>query len=77
MEFRIGGKVVMAPIIREPFWADQLILGNFTTEEVSEIVRKIQAGALIEVAVPEAFADSGRALRTPTFPRPPKALNRA
>jgi hypothetical protein len=55
-----------------------VILGNFTTEEVSEMVRKIQAGALIEVAVPEAFAEAGQALRaTPTFPRPPKALNRA
>jgi hypothetical protein len=49
-----------------------VILGNFTTEEVSEMVRKIQAGALIEVAVPEAFAEAGQALRHAHFSSAPQ-----
>ena len=73
MEFRIDGKVVMAPIIREPvLGGSMVILGNFTTEEVSEMVRKIQAGALIEVAVPEAFAEAGQALRHAHFSSAPQ-----
>jgi preprotein translocase subunit SecD len=49
-EFRIDGKVVMKPIIREPILGGTFELtGSFTIEEAKDIAKRLMSGTKIEV----------------------------
>jgi len=49
-EFRVDGKVVMKPIIREPILGGTFELtGGFTIEEAKDIAKRLSSGTKIEV----------------------------
>ena len=49
-EFRVDGKVVMKPVIREPILGGTFELtGGFTIEEAKDIAKRLSSGTKIEV----------------------------
>ncbi len=49
-EFRVDGKVVMKPIIREPILGGTFELtGSFSIEEAKDIAKRLSSGTKIEV----------------------------
>ena len=51
-EFRVDGRVVMKPVIREPLLAGVFeISGRFDMTEAKDIARKLSSGAKIEIEV--------------------------
>jgi preprotein translocase subunit SecD len=55
VEFRIDGRAVMKPVIREPILGGRCqISGSFTTEQAADIARRLSAGtAKLEIEVAE------------------------
>ena len=50
IEFRVDGRVVMKPVIREPLLAGVFeIIGRFDMTEAKDIARRLSSGAKIEV----------------------------
>jgi preprotein translocase subunit SecD len=51
-EFRVDGRVVMKPVIREPILAGVFeISGRFNMEEAKDIAQRLSSGSKIEVEV--------------------------
>jgi preprotein translocase subunit SecD len=51
IEFRINGKVVMAPVIREPILGGTFLISVQTVREAQGIVDQLPAGAKIDIEV--------------------------
>jgi preprotein translocase subunit SecD len=56
LEVRIDGKVMMTAVIREPIVGGTIqISGNLTDTQANETIRKVRAGAAIEVELPDGL----------------------
>jgi preprotein translocase subunit SecD len=51
-EFRVDGRVLMKPVIREPLLAGVFeISGNYSLNEAKDIAKRLSSGTKIEVAI--------------------------